>query len=130
MKRIKQSKNMRTFNNTARYDHTLYAGEVNNEPSETVIHQSRTIRELLQHSADMESLWREGLYDGNQDVEYYDRTRDPDFDLVDAQNMMQDLNDRKKAKQKSQETEKDVNLNDEKSQDQGESEAKDEKPES
>lgn len=70
-----------------------HPGEKNDLPSLTVPDQSFTIAEILEkHTQGIPlGILKQGSYSGTEDFDDFDETRRPDFDLVDAQDLTEQI---------------------------------------
>lgn len=94
MKKVRQPKQTPKFrSNYIRVEKGIF--EKNDGSSATVPDQSFTIRQLFdRYSMGMlPNIGRDPIYDDEENFDNYDRTNDPDFDLADATERLQQLSE-------------------------------------
>lgn len=79
--------------NYLEYDFKNHPGETNNQNSETVPGQAYTVTEVLLrfNNGTLPNIVQPVYYDDNEDFDNIDPTLNPAFDLVDAENILNDI---------------------------------------
>ena len=79
--------------NYLEYNHKENKGEVNNGESETVPGQAYTVTEVVLrfNNGTLPNIVQPVYYDDNEDFDNIDPTLNPAFDIVDAENILNDI---------------------------------------
>ena len=92
--------------NYLEYNHKENPGELNTAESETVPNQAFTVREVLLrfNNGTLPNIVQPVYYDDTEDYDNIDPTQNPAFDLVDAENILNEIknNQQEREKNKSQ----------------------------
>lgn len=89
--------------NYLEYNYIENLGEVNTEESETVPNQAYTVSEVLLRFSQgtLPNIDQPLYHDDTDDFDNIDPTLDPAFDLVDAENILNDINNNQKEREKN-----------------------------
>lgn len=96
------AKQKKRFNNKYNFSKDEIQHEKNDGISETIQNDSYTVAELLEKHAQgiLPPIGRQAFYEENPDIDNPDPTLDPDFDIIDAKNQLDEISSSltKKAK--------------------------------
>ena len=89
--------------NYLEYNHNENLGEINTMESETIPNQSFTVKEVLLrfNNGTLPNIVQPVYYDDTEDFDNIDPTLDPAFDLVDAENILTEINNNQKEREKN-----------------------------
>ena len=87
--------------NYLEYNHKENPGETNTGESKTVPNQAFTVREVLLrfNNGTLPNIVQPVYYDDTDDFDNIDPTQNPAFDLVDAENILNEINNNKKERE-------------------------------
>lgn len=87
--------------NYLEYNHQENKGEKNTLESETVPNQAFTVKEVLlrYNNGTLPNIVQPVFYDDTDDFDNIDPTQNPAFDLVDAENILKQINNNKKERE-------------------------------
>lgn len=97
------TKNYPKVINYLEYNHKEKLGEVNTAESETVPNQAFTVTEILQRFSNgtLPNIVQPVYYDDTDDFDNIDPTQNPAFDIVDAENILKEINNNKIEREKN-----------------------------
>ena len=87
--------------NYLEYNYKENVGEINTQESETVPNQAYTVKEVLLKFSQgtLPNIVQPVYYDDTEDFDNIDPTHNPAFDLVDAENILKEINNNKKERE-------------------------------
>lgn len=88
--------------NYLEYNHKEHLGEINTTESETIPGQAYTVKEVLLrfNNGTLPNIVQPVYHDDTDDFDDIDPTLDPAFDIVDAENILKQINNNKKERDK------------------------------
>lgn len=88
--------------NYLEYNHTEHLGEINTAESETIPNQAFTVKEVLLrfNQGTLPNIVQPVYYDDTDDFDNIDPTLNPAFDMVDADNILNEINNNRKERGK------------------------------
>lgn len=88
--------------NYLEYDFKNQPGETNNQNSETIPGQAYTVTEVLIrfNNGTLPNIVQPVYYDASEDFDNIDPTLNPAFDIVDAENILNDIKNNQKEREK------------------------------
>lgn len=88
--------------NYLEYNHKENPGEINTTESETIPNQAFTVTEVLLRFSQgtLPNIQQPVYYDDTDDFDNIDPTQNPAFDLVDAENILKEINHNKQERYK------------------------------
>ena len=89
--------------NYLEYNHKENQGEINTLKSETVPNQAFTVREVLLrfNNGTLPNIVQPVYYDDTDDFDNIDPTQNPAFDMVDAENILKEINNNQKEREQN-----------------------------
>lgn len=89
--------------NYLEYNHTEHLGEINTAESETIPNQAFTVKEVLLrfNQGTLPNIVQPVYYDDTDDFDNIDPTLNPAFDMVDADNILNEINNNRKERGKN-----------------------------
>lgn len=87
--------------NYLEYNHLKHPGEINTLETETVPNQAFTVKEVLLrfNNGTLPNIVQPVYYDDTDDYDNIDPTQNPAFDMVDAENILKQINNNKKERE-------------------------------